>query len=310
LCRNPRGNNADAYSPFVKLSDRIAHRAPIIRGSKTIRSIFTRESQSGLRTIGLIIIAIILMIVDKRMDSFTTIRSALVTPLTPIHYLVSWPSRAFYQVKYFISTQKQLLIENKQLKAEQLQLQLKLQYLAALRRENNDLRELLKTSLEVPGKSLVADLLSIDPEPYNKQVIINKGSRDGVYIGQPVFDAFGVMGQVMQITPVSSRVLLINDPHSGVGVQSSRNGVRAIVAGDSYTGKIKLLYVPKTADIQPGDVFMTSGLGDHYPQGYPVGIVKTVSQDPGQPFSIIYLEPKAHLDTSRQVLLIWYQQNA
>jgi rod shape-determining protein MreC len=151
-------------------------------------------------------------------------------------------------------------------------------------------------------------LLAVDFEPFVHQVILNKGTKDGVYAGQPVLDAMGVMGQIIQVGPITSRAILINDPHSGVSVQNSRNGMRAIAMGDS--DRMRLMYVPKTADIKVGDVFLTSGLGDHYPEGYPVGKVSAISTDPAQQFAKIYLEPSAQLDKSRQVLLIWYQHNA
>src|SRR5690606_2254272 len=117
------------------------------------------------------------------------------------------------------------------------------------------------------------------------QVVLNKGSRDGVYAGQPELDANGVMGQVIQVGPITSRVILPNDPHSGIAVENARNGLRAVAVGDSLTGKIRLNYVAKTMDIKLGDIFITSGLGDHYPQGYPVGKVVQYRKDPAHQFA-------------------------
>ena len=116
------------------------------------------------------------------------------------------------------------------------------------------------------------------------------------------------MGQVIQVGPITSRVLLINDPRSGVAVQNVRNGVRAIAMGDSYLNNLKLMYVTKTTDIKVGDLFLTSGLGDRYPEGYPVGRVVSVLREPASQFASISLQSSAHLDSSRQVLLVWYQQ--
>jgi rod shape-determining protein MreC len=116
------------------------------------------------------------------------------------------------------------------------------------------------------------------------------------------------MGQVTQVGPITSRVLLINDPRSGISVQNVRNGMRAVAMGDSYTGKLRLMYVPKTADIKDTDVFITSGLGDRYPEGYPVGVVTSVYKDPAHQFSTVYLNPSARLGRSRQVLLVWYHR--
>lgn len=247
------------------------------------------------------------MVMDKHLENFASIRAALSLPLAPFQYLVSWPTKFVGDLKNAINTHDHLVQENLRLKADQLLLRSQLQRLIAIESENNYLKALLQSSRQVKGKTLIAELLAVDSEPFVNQVILNKGTRDAVYVGQPVLDANGVMGQVIQAGPITSRVLLINDPHSGIAVQNARNGVRAVAIGDSYSSNIRLMHVPKTADIREGDFFITSGLGGHYPEGYPVGKVVTVTKDPAHQFAAIYLQPSARLDSSRQVLLVWYQ---
>lgn len=250
------------------------------------------------------------MVMDKRLEGFAPIRSILLVPLAPFQYVVSWPTKFISEVKTIFRSHDSVVNENLQLKNEQLILRSQLQRLVAIESENTYLKSLLQSSRQIKSKTLIAELLAVDSEPFVSQVILDKGSRDGVYVGQPVLDATGVMGQVMQVGPISSRVLLINDPHSGVAVQNARNGIRAIIVGDTYTGKLRLMYIPKTADIRVGDIFVTSGLGDHYPEGYPIGKVISVVKDPTHQFATISIEPSARLDSSRQVLLVWYQKNA
>lgn len=270
------------------------------------RSIFKRESQIGLRALLLIICSIALMVLDKRSNQFVTVRTALSLPIAPIHYLISWPTQVIDHVKSVISSHHNLITENIQLKTDQLLLRAQLQRLIAIESENNYLKELLQSAHQLKGKTMIAELLAVDTEPFVNQVIINKGTRDGIYINQPVLDAYGVMGQVVQAGPITSRVLLINDPHSGIAVQNVRNGLRALAIG-SYSDKLRLLYVPKTADIKAGDLFITSGLGDHFPEGYPVGKVDSVIKDPSHQFATILIQPSARLNSSRQVLLVWYR---
>lgn len=276
----------------------------------TIRSIFTRQSQSGLQAFLLIVLSIALMIMDKRLEGFAAIRTALSLPIAPFQYVVSLPIQFIDNFKNTLTTHQDLVKENLRLKADQLLIKSQLQRLLAIESENNYLKALLQSSKRVKAKTLIAELLAVDSEPFVNQVILDKGTRDNVYVGQPVLDASGVMGQVIQAGPITSRVLLINDPRSGIAVQNARNGVRAVAIGDSYSGKLRLMYVPKTADIKQGDVFITSGLGDHYPEGYPVGNVLAVNKDPAHQFADIYLQPAARLNSSRQVLLVWYQRNA
>lgn len=270
------------------------------------RSIFKRESHTGLRAFFLILCAISLMILDKHSEQFASIRGALSLPVAPLQYLISWPTQFIDNVKSIVSSHHDLISENMQLKTDQLLLRAQLQRLIAIESENNYLKALLQSAHQIKGKTMIAELLAVDSEPFVNQVIINKGTRDGIYINQPVLDAYGIMGQIIQAGPITSRVLLINDPKSGIAVQNVRNGMRALAVGN-YSDKLHLLYVSKTADLKPGDIFISSGLGDHYPEGYPVGKVESVSKDPAHQFAKVFIQPSAHLKNSRQVLLVWYR---
>jgi len=245
------------------------------------------------------------MILDKHVAAVTQIRIILSVPLNSLQYVVSWPIELFDTIHDTISTHDSLVQENLDLKAEQLTLRAQVQRLIAIESENDQLKALVHSASQLQGKILVAQLLAVSADPFLKQVIVNKGSRDNVFVGQPVLDAFGVMGQVTQVNPLNSRILLINDAHSGLSVQIVRNGVRAIAVGDAYSGQLRLLNIPQTADIKSGDVLITSGLGEHFPEGYPVGQVRSVTQDPGLQFATIIVEPAAHLDRSRGVILVW-----
>lgn len=245
------------------------------------------------------------MVVDKRLTSFANVRAALTIPVIPFQYAINAPARVIDNLGYAITNHDSLVAENTQLKQDKLILMTRLQRLVALENENNYLRSLMQSADKAKGRTLIAELMAIDSEPFVHQVTIDKGVRDGLYVGQPVLDSDGVMGQVTAVNNSTSRVLLINDSHSGVSVQNVRSGIRSVVSGDNYSDKLRLLFVPKTADVRAGDMFLTSGLGDHYPEGYPVGKVVAVNRDPGKQFADVYLQPSAHLDTSRQVLLIW-----
>jgi rod shape-determining protein MreC len=251
------------------------------------------------------VFAIALMLLDKHVAAMVQIRSVLSVPLTSLQYAVSWPIELIDKIHDTLTTHDSLVQENLDLKAEQLMLRAQVQRLLAIESENNQLKALVHFSLQLQSKVTIAQLLAVSADPFLKQVILNKGSHDNVFIGQPVLDANGVMGQVTQVDPFTSRVLLINDVHSGLSVQVARNGVRAIAVGDAYSGKLRLLNVSQTTDIQSGDVLITSGLGEHFPEGYPVGQVATVTKDSGLQFATIIVDPAAHLDRSRGVLLVW-----
>ncbi len=253
-------------------------------------------------------LAILLMVLDQRGLGVQQLRTALSMPLSLLENVVSWPVQLIDKLGDTVSTHDALVKENLDLKSQQLLLKAQVQRLLAIESENNQLKALLRSSTEVRGKVLIAKLLAVDTEPFVNQVVLDRGSLDAVYIGQPVLDANGVMGKIIQVGPTTSRVLLVNDTRSGIPVQNTRNSVRAIAVGDSFSGKLRLVNVTQTVDIKAGDILVTSGLGENYPAGYPVGQVESVASDPGMQFETIVVQPSAHLDRSRQVLLVWSNQ--
>ncbi len=195
--------------------------------------------------------------------------------------------------------------ESENLKTENLQLKAKLQKFQALQNENHELRKLLGTTPSFSEKTQVARLLDVDVNPFSHRVIINRGKNHGVYKGQPVVDATGVMGMVIDPLDDSSQVLLITDAKHAIPVLNLRNGLRSIVKGTGEASKMQLLHVTDTQDFKVGDRLVTSGLGGQFPSGYPVGYIVSIKFDPGKPFGHIIIRPSAELNASRQVLLIW-----
>lgn len=269
------------------------------------KQLFRGGSVSPLWALFLIIGAMLLMIFDHRSPTLHSWRSQLSVVVYPIQKLVDMPIKLVYQIGNVFVSKQQVLTDNAKLRAHQLLLESKLQKLLVLERENAQLRELLKSTTRVPGQVKVAQLLAVDLIPGEQQLVLDKGSREGVFVGQPVLDAYGVMGQVISLDPLKSKILLVTDTKSAVPVQDSRNGIRSIALGMGSVGKLSLLNVTDTTDIKPGDLFVASGLGLRFPVGYPVGTVISVKHIPSQRFASIVLAPAAHLSQTQQVLLVW-----
>jgi len=202
------------------------------------------------------------------------------------------------------SSQALLLDENKRLHEEALLLQAKLLKFAALEQENLRLRGLLDTSFKLNEQVKIAELLSVNVVPYEHVVVVNKGSRFGVYPGQPVMDGHGVVGQVLRVTPYNAEIIMITDPNHAIPVQVNRNGVRTIAQGTGQIDRLSLPYLSGNTDIQPGDLLVTSGLGGVFPQGYPVATVVALGP-PGNPTAKLGAVPVATLDRNRELLLVW-----
>lgn len=245
------------------------------------------------------------MLVDARLDVLKPVRSSLGMVLTPLYWLGDLPVRGWNSTQQMFSSRTDLLSENEQLRAETLLMQRRLQKLAILTEQNVRLRELLNSSALIDDRVLVAELIGVDPNPYTHRVLINKGSSSGVTLGQPVLDARGVMGQVIEVMPYTSRVLLITDSNHSVPVQVNRNGLRAIASGTGNLESIELRYVTDTSDIREGDLLVTSGMGQRFPVGYPVAVVTDIQRNTGQPFARVEALPAATLNRSRYLLLVF-----
>lgn len=212
----------------------------------------------------------------------------------------------FYDWSKTLWTSKnQLMHKNNRLALKQLFLQEELQQMQVLRYENKKLKELLALSEVTGQKSMAARVLSLDTNHVKHILIINKGKRHHVVLGQPVLDEHGIMGQVIQVGPLTSTVLLISDSMSAVPVKNNRTGEMGILAGINNMNKLALLHLPKTSSVATSDLLVTSGLGGRYPEGYPVGRVIEVINMPGDDFIKVRVEPVAMLNQSQLVLLIW-----
>lgn len=253
----------------------------------------------------LTVASLAIMFLDHRQHHLENIRAGLTVVLSPLQYLADLPASAVRWGAESLAVRQSLLQENRALKTEHLQYQLRLQKMAALEAENERLRQLLQSSAALSEKVLIGELLAIDMDPFTRQVTINKGSRDGVYEGQPLFDAFGVMGQLVHVSPLSCVAILITDASHAIPVQVNRNGLRAIAMGIGESDRLEVPHLPTNADIQVGDLLVTSGLGGHFPPGYPVARVLSVERDPTRPYAEVIAEPTARLERSREVLIVW-----
>jgi rod shape-determining protein MreC len=253
----------------------------------------------------LIFIMVGLVVVGLYTDKLDPVREKLSPLVTPFYKITDVPRRIGDWFEGVMASPVDLQAENAELKTQVLILQRKSQQMAALAAENVRLRQLLNASNILHETVLIAELIGVSPNPLSHQVIINRGSNEGVFKGQPVLDAFGLMGQVIEVSSESSTVLLISDSTHAIPIQVNRNGVRAIAEGTGDMTTLSLRYVAANADIRVGDMLVSSGLGNRFPVGYPVAEVKHVVRDPAKAFLTVTAKPMARLDRSRHLLLVF-----
>jgi len=252
-----------------------------------------------------ILASIALLIADFRTPHLNPLRSILSLVTYPLQVIASFPVDSIHSVSETVVSYVELQKENQRLKEIQFINDARLLKLAALEKENIRLRMLLENSFQLGEQVLIAELLSVKLMPYEHTVIVNKGSRFGVHPEQPVLDANGIVGQVVRALPSTSEVMLITDPNHAIPVEVNRNGLRTIAFGTGQPNRLHLPFLATNADIVPGDLLVTSGLGGVFPAGYPVAIVDKFESRPDKSFANIFATPKAKLETSREFLIVW-----
>lgn len=271
----------------------------------SMKPIFGKTPPLGLRLVLAVIASILLILTDGQTNAMIKFRSAMETAVGGLYYLANTPRKVLDGVSDNLVDTNKLQIENKVLKTQLLEKNADLLLLDQLKVENQRLRLLLNSPLRTDEYKKIAEILTAESDIYRQQVVINQGKSNGAYVGQPVIDEKGVIGQVISVGEQSSRVLLLTDVTHAIPVQVLRNDVRVIASGIGRSDELQLDNVPRSVDIVKGDLLVTSGLGGRFPEGYPVAVVEKVSRDNSNYFATISAKPLASLERLRYVLLLW-----
>jgi len=223
----------------------------------------------------------------------------------PLRAAVDAPVTFWHWINDTTTSRNALLLENSRLRTERLLTQARLQRYAALEAENARLRALLEATGRVRDRVRVAEIMSVSPNPFRHSIVIDKGTRDDVYDGQAIVNANGVVGQIMNTGLLSAQGLLISDPDHALPVVVNRTGLRTIAVGTGEFDRLDLPFLPNNADIQEGDLLVTSGLGGAFPAGYPVAVINKIKRIPARSFAEVSAQPVAALNQIREVMLIW-----
>jgi rod shape-determining protein MreC len=276
-----------------------------------------RNTDTSGRTTGLLVrcvlyclLALGLMIVDKRYDNLGRIRRVLSIVAYPVQVAVASPFEGWNWFRESVTTRETLRADKAKLEAELRLAQFRLQRYEALEAESLRLRALRNATEGVSSRFIVGDIMDVDLDAFRARVLVDKGARDGVFVGQAVLDAGGVFGQVARVEQLTSEVILVSDASHAIPVQVNRNGLRTIAVGTGDTRKLKLPYLPTSADVVAGDLLVTSGLGGGFPPGYPVGTVAEVKRDPAQSLADVDVRPAAALDRARELMFVWLRPGA
>jgi rod shape-determining protein MreC len=277
----------------------------VVTLSSDSRPIIGRGPPLGATLFFLGVISVVVMVLDHRGGYLDTARVWMSAAASPIYAVVQTPGQLWRWITGSFADRTRLRTENVQL-TEQLHIaRTQLLRFESLNEENRRLRGIREASKGVSERTLIAEIINVSVNPFRHMVVINKGTDDGVFRGQPVLDAFGVVGQVMQVGKSTATLILITDAEHAVPVQVNRNGIRSIAMGTGEPAKLSLPYLTVESDVKAGDLLVSSGLDAIFPAGYPVATVTKVERNPAETFALVEAKPLAQLDRDREVLLLW-----
>lgn len=267
-------------------------------------SLFAEGAVSTARLIAYLTLAMIVMVIDHRVGYLERARAMAGVLIEPAYRIAALPSDVARAGRLAVATQTQLVDENRDLREALLLAQVRLNRMSALTAQNDRLKKLLDVQKDLGLGVQLARLIDIDLDPFRHRIVLDAGSAQMIKVGQPVLDAFGIVGQIVEVLPNTSVALLITDPTHAIPVTVRRTGLRTIVYGTGAIDRLQLPNIPISADIKVGDELVTSGLGGRFPAGFPVGEIIEVSNDESGMFAAAIAKPAAALDRSGEVLLL------
>jgi rod shape-determining protein MreC len=275
-----------------------------------MNEVFARGPSLLTRLCLVLILSAGAMVIDTKVENISTLRTYLTSFVSPLQYIADLPGALLDWSASRFTSRQTMLEENERLTSQITLMNEKLQRFVVLEEENRSLRKILEAPMRSEMHRMIAELMAVDNNPYSHQIVINKGAIDDVFEGQSVLDDTGIVGQVVEVGTTNSRVLLISDIIHAIPVRNSRNDIRMIASGTGVLSELSLNHVAHSGDIQEGDLLISSGLGNIFPEGYPVGTVNKIVRDESKPFASITATPSAQLDRLKYLLLLWPADSA
>jgi rod shape-determining protein MreC len=266
--------------------------------------LFAGNAAGTLRLIVYLALAMVLMVLDHRNGWLWRVRVGAAAVVEPVYRLAGLPAAGVRTMSVAFADRQRLTEQNQRLREDLLLANAKLNRMAAVAEQNERLKQLLDTQHSLELNVQLARVIGVDLGAYRYQITLNVGARDGVKPGQPVIDAHGVMGQVKEVLPTTSVVMLVTDPAHAIPVVIERTGLRTVAYGSREGDQLSLPDIPLAANVHVGDKLLTSGLGGRFPPGFPVGEVLSVAPAATGMFLVAQARPAADIDRSADVLLL------
>jgi len=269
--------------------------------------LFKQGAPARVKVTVFALVSIVLLVVDARMHLLGAARQVAATVLYPLQMAALMPRDAVYGMGDYFSSIASLQKEVVALKSQQVAQAQAMQQAQLQMAENAHLRRLLDAKEHLPVQAMMGEILYDARDPSTRRIVLDRGTRNGVQLGLPVIDNLGVVGQITRVFPFTSEVTLLTDKDQAIPVQVLRSGLRSVAYGRGHSGMLDLRFVAPNADIQVGDVLITSGLDGMYPAGLAVAKVVQVESVAAGSFGRVVCQPLAGIDRNRQLLIVMSQ---
>ncbi len=267
--------------------------------------LFRRSVPAEIKLVLLSLLCVLMLAVDANSTLLNPLRQGLNIVLYPFQRVVLLPRDAVAVVQDYTNAARLLQQESDELRRQRIELSQVVTNAAQLLTENEQLRRLLSVTEKRQGHpTVVVEVLYEPVNPYQRRLVFNKGSDEGIAPGMPVIDEGGVVGQIIRVTPYTAEAALLTDEQLAIPVQLLRNGLRLIAFGSTVPGKVEVRYFASDADIKVGDVLVTSGVGGGFPSGLSVATVQSVERDAASGFARALAEPTSYPERYRHFLVL------
>lgn len=267
---------------------------------------FRQNQFTPLKLLFYLTLSIIFLVLDNNYAISNKVRFNTSYIIEPIYTISAWPSSIYNNISKHFDSKKDLINKNELLEKKIIIQSGIIQKIPSLQKENKRLKELLNSSTTTNSlKILIAELIKVNLSPFSNKLIINKGKENNLYLGQVAIDNLGLLGQVSEINKDFSVITLISDPGHALLAVNARTNKRIVVSGIGDNRKLKAIYIPLNEDVKQGDILITSGLDNIFPEGYLIGQITKVEKNLNQNFQDVDIVPSSSLSSNREVMLLW-----
>ena len=267
---------------------------------------FRQSNIVFIKLILFLVTSIFFLIIDSELEISNEIRKKTSYIISPIYLAAELPLKSYNVINDFLVSKNSLIKRNQILEKKIFIQSGIIQNIPLLKEENTRLKKLLNSSDEsFTSKILIAELIKVNLSPFSNKVILNKGKKDNIFIGQTVIDSLGILGQVSEVNVDFSVVTLITDAGHALLATNSRTGKRIVISGTGDNRYLKAKYISLNEDIVEGDILVTSGLDNIFPEGYLIGEISDVDKNFKKDFLEVIANPSSSLSSNREVMLLW-----